>query len=70
MSATATMPRYNPRSAFGSSYQRETVELCAAEAAVLKFAAGRAGAIDLAAANAARGTSVINATAVFEYVAA
>jgi hypothetical protein len=64
------MPRYNPRSALGSSYHRETVELRAAEAALFKFAAGGAGAIGSAARSAARGTSVIDATAVFEYVAA
>jgi hypothetical protein len=66
----ATAPRYNPRSAFGSSYQRETVEVRAAEAVVFNFEAGGAGAIDLAACNAERGTSVTDAAAVSEYVAA
>jgi hypothetical protein len=66
----ATAPRYNPRNALGSSYQRETVGLRAAEAVVFNFAAGDAGAIDSAAHNAARGTSVMDAAAVSEYVAA
>ena len=70
MRQIATAPRYNPRSAFGSSYQRETVGLPTAEAAVFNFEAGGAGAIDSAAHNAARGTSVTDAVAVFEYVAA
>jgi hypothetical protein len=65
----ATAPRYNPRSAFGSSYQRETVGLRAADAVVFKFAAGGAGTIDSAAHSAARETSVTDAAAVFEYVA-
>jgi hypothetical protein len=66
----ATAPRYNPRSALGSSYQRETVGLPTAEAAVFDFVAGGADAIDSAAHNAARGTSVMDAAAVSEYVAA
>ena len=66
----ATAPRYNPRSALGSSYQRETVGLRAAEAVVCNFAADGAGAVDSAVDDAARGTSAMDAAAVSEYVAA
>jgi hypothetical protein len=66
----ATAPHYNPRSAFGSSYQRKTVGLPAAEEVLLNFAAGGAGTIDSAALNTARETSVTDSAAVFEYVAA
>jgi hypothetical protein len=66
----ATAPHYNPRSALGSSYQCEIVGVRAAEAIAFNFSAGGAGAIDSAAHNAARGTSVMDTAAVSEYVAA